>query len=636
MNKCKKKLSLLPLFISSTFGLTACENDQYAAISCTPKSQSDGQLNCASADGDIAGISPGDKPGQSQYDYKGGVTGRVMSDRYWVGATVCLDINRNGECDSASEPLEKTYADGQFSFVPEATLIGLKNNAPLLATTTVQPDGPTALYAPTPDSATTDNNITTYTTLVASEMAFNPVTYNSENQSRSSLADGRLPFGTDALLQGQDYILNPDPAYTASIVEISNSLKSAQALNNNKKYRATAAAVDAMYQASNYAVSITPQDIELLNPIGDLYSTSFSPSAISWKTAHEDEISVDLDIAQSIGVVGSQYHNRLIVFNLDADEPERLSKNLFASSDVERDEIDALTGASEQTLTEIKITPDSLGIIVAVEKYKSESNGKGVGIYKADLSNPSKIPFTLFAEHEESNENFYAFPNLTSITLSADGTTVALGGSDNKAAILSASDFTLIRTIDFDSTVLSVALDTTGSTLYASLEGERTGIVVTDVIDGTELGFLDTGTSTAESLRLFSSDARIAWNTHDSALLSIGDSADPSNLSKISVVEATETIKSFDFSPNSNLLILGLKSGNVELHSLTPAPQLINTYQSELDAKGSNKPINAVAFESNDRALVSIRNGIQLMTINTDEFGDFSDDEKQAWLDSHR
>lgn len=636
MKNIKTTLGVIPLCVSSALGLIACENNNYAALSCTSGSQSEGQLNCASENGDTLTSAPDKAPDQSEYEYKGGITGRVLNSEYWVGAEVCLDTNQNGQCDSGSEAVEKTYTNGQFSFAPdsEPVLVGLKNKARLLA---VRSGQTAALFAPTPDSAiASDFNITSYTTLVANEVAFNPVTLGSSEQARASLLNGSLPFARDELLQGLDYIATPDADYAEQVLLISDSLATAQSLGVRKQYRTVAAVVDAMYLNSSYDVSVDLAAINAQEPIGDLISSSLSASAITWKVDHEDEASVDIETAQNVAVVASQYHNRLIVFNLDAETPERLSKNLFASSDVERDEIDAVTGASEQTLSEIRVTPDSLGVVVAVTKYKESSEPRGVGIYKADLSNPSRIPFIRFGKYEDNNQAFYAFPGLTSIDLSADGTTVALSGADNKIDIVTAVDFSLSKSIELNGKALAVALDATGSIAYVSLDGDRNGVAVIDTSDGSEIGFLDTGASAPESLSLFSSDSQIAWYFSKNTILSIYDSSDPSNLVLASLVEATEEIKNFDFSPSGNLVALGLQAGNVELHTVSPAPRLISSYKSEVNEEGNPTPINAVNFKNEERALVSIKNGIQLLDITTTLYTELSSEEQQIWLNNNR
>lgn len=102
-------------------------------------------------------------------------------------------------------------------------------------------------------------------------------------------------------------------------------------------------------------------------------------------------------------------------------------------------------------------------MIVAVTKYKESSEPRGVGIYKADLSNPSRIPFIRFGKYEDNNQDLYALPGLTSIDLSADGTTVALSESDNKIDIVTAADFSLSRSIELNGKVLAVTLDATDS-----------------------------------------------------------------------------------------------------------------------------------------------------------------------------
>lgn len=138
--------------------------------------------------------------------------------------------------------------------------------------------------------------------------------------------DEDLPFARDELLQGQDYIATSDANYAEQVLQISDSLRAAQSLGVRKQCRTVAEVVDAMYQNSSYDVSVDLAAISAQEPIGDLISSSLSASAITWKIDHEDEASVDIETAQNVAVVASQYHNRLIVFNLDAETPERLSK----------------------------------------------------------------------------------------------------------------------------------------------------------------------------------------------------------------------------------------------------------------------------------------------------------------------
>lgn len=643
MNITKKSFTKLTLLVSISMALIACEDERYAANSCSPGSEGSDQVSCSSANGDVPNSDPGSDPGQSGYTDKGGVTGRVMGSAYWIGADVCLDINKNGLCDSAFEPTEKTYSGGRFSFSAEALEGSLESKALLLAVNTEQEDQPLSLYAPAPVSATAqETNITTYTTLVANETLFNPTTFKSEDKARLSLLREPLAFGDESLLQGADYIAEAADASRILLVtqveEITESFRSAQSLGVQRAQheKAIAAVIGSMYKNKAYAVTVNTALIEQQKPLGGSIESALSQEAVTWKTDHDDEISVDIDAAQKLAVVGSQYHNRLIVFDLNESPPKRLSKNLFASSDTERDEVDGLTGATEQTLSKIQVTPDALGIVVAVTKYKSESDAKGVGIYRANLSNPSKIPFALYAEYDANSEKFYAFPNLTSISLSSDGNRVALVGSDKKLAILNTHDFSLLKTIDLGSKASAVVLDTSGATAYVSLRGVRTGVVVINTISGDEISFFDTDSKVPTSLVLFSNDSKVAWSYRKGKTLSIYDSSDTSDLRSLSVFGGEDTIKGFDLSPDGTLAVLALKGGVVELHSISSAPYLVRSYSTELGSNGAAKPINAVVFTDDSKALVSIKNGIHMLSVSRVEFVELSEEEKATWIASNR
>jgi len=163
------------------------------------------------------------------------------------------------------------------------------------------------------------------------------------------------------------------------------------------------------------------------------------------------------------------------VLNLAQEIPTTLSFNDFAASpDVERDDIDGFTGASEQSLANIRITPPSSvqSVLVGVEKKNKsgseEGADSGVGLYRANFSNPSDIPFQRFAGVSEG-QDFYAFPDLNAMSLSSDGSRVALSGGNKKMVVLQVDDFSLLHEFSSDSKYRAVMLNEDGSGLWLML-----------------------------------------------------------------------------------------------------------------------------------------------------------------------
>lgn len=633
-------LSVLALLVANAFIAVGCEKSEYAAVSCLPGSGMGDELSCGSSDGDKAGPAddPGE-PGQTQYEFKGGATGRAIGSSYWVGADVCFDINKNGICDSGIEPVEKSYAQGQYSFTPEATSLGIAANALVLATNASGNGEVYALRAPTPQlGIDQDHNVTVYTTLVVSETLFNPHTLNSVDLARSSLSNGSLIFGNAGLLSGEDYLLVSEPDTGNQVAAIQQSMASAQSLDISKHAKSVAAVVDAMYQQASYQVEVTVDAVDQQSLFGVMINGSLSPNSLSWSTDHDDESSVAIDTAQNIAIVGSQYHNRLIVIDLNNANPEVLSLNEFASLDVERDEIDAVTGASEQSLTEVSITPDSLEVVVAVSKYKDSSAGRGVGVYKANLSDPNRISYRKFGTDTEATSDFFPFPELNDMSLSSDGSTIGLAGEDKTVVVLNTLDLTEKRIFELGAKARAITLNSTGDIAYVSVFGSRTGLVVLDISSGEELSFIATGSDYPNALEVFDQDSKIAWYLRKGKVLSVYDSTDTSQLALISQIESTEKIKYFDFSPSGEFVSIGLVGGRLELHTDLNAPVLVDAFQTEVDeslAEGS-KPINGLVFDRDDRLLVSIKNSVQVLDITTSEATDLSDEDLQAWFDGHR
>ncbi|ALO35273.1 hypothetical protein CMT41_11480 [Colwellia sp. MT41] len=647
------KLSVITLMISKVLLLSGCTESEYQAQSCLLESTGEisSTISCAtpdgtafSADGTINEKDATEVTPIITYQDKGGVSGRVFASSYWANAQVCFDLNRNGLCDEGIEPIEYSDENGQYSFDSSLLASSIANKAPLLALSVQHEDDseqvsqPLALYAPAPDNSTDHNiNISVFTTLTMNEMVFNPTSLSSAEFARAQLLASSLVFGNDELLLGQDYIELADSELSIQANSISASLLLAQELagssNYLSHYKATAAVLDNMVQNNSYQVVVTEADIEAQSYLDNKVTASLSATAIFWGLAHDDESSVDVHVQQNLAVVASKYHNRLIVLDMSEDKPETLSLNLFAGSPTERYDIDAFTGASEQSVNQLLVTPDALNVLVSVEKYSGDSSELGVGLYRADLSNPHLITDKRFAEDSKNTTDFFSFAGLNHSAISYDGTYIALSGEDKQAKVLNVADFSVVQTVTFDSKVRAVALDNLGNTLFASLYGSRVGVAIVDINTGAELGFFATGSVYPRSYNVLADGNTIAWYLRDSKVLSIYDistRAQPVLKKSWAVVKS---IKDFKISADGTLAAIAMVDGRLELYAIEGEAKLIDVYQTEVDSDSLvNKPINSIAFVDNNKLVISIKNGVQVLDISsvTDEI------DVQTWFELHR
>lgn len=631
--KKQHPLSAAILLALSSLYLSGCEDEAYTAISCDPGSVREGVTNCASPNQVEL---PDQASTQTVYENKGGVTGQVLGSDYWSNAQICFDINRNGRCDASSEPVEKVWENGQFSFTPEAyTSIG--SDTPLLALAGAEAETTVALYAPTPANATMASVfVTPFTTLVVNEIRFNPNVLASYSAAQLALLSGTPVVGSEADLAGNDYLANGGSTTKDAATAIDNSLKQAQKLLPEKHYLATAAVVDRIYQTGQFNVNPAVADIEAQAPLDNSFNAELKTPSLKWEPGHGDEVSVTLDVTGDLAVIGSQYHNRLIVFDTSGESPNRLGSGEFAASPGERDEVDAVTGASEQVLRKLELVPDAVSAVVAVKKFKKSSGARGVGLYRADLTQPDTIPTKRFGEDENSTPDFFAFPDLNDFSLSGDGHKLVIAGENKQLISLSNQGFSVDQTIEFKSKVRAVGIDSVGHFAYASLFGARTGLVVVDLTSGNEIGFFETGSEYPKKTTIFANDSRLGLYLRNGKTLSIYDISDSAQPQLTDEIQSNQKIKSFAFSENGDFALLGLLGGAVELYSLQGGAQLVNTFQIEENTQILSTQVNGLVFVNDNRAIVLTANQIQVLDITPILATDWSEENKQQWFNDHR
>ena len=656
--KINNKANLVLLMIMASL-LPACEESDYKAGDCSAGSI------CASTSTFIEPEplpepEPEPVPDQTAYIEKDGVTGKVLGSDYWVNAVVCFDNNRNALCDT-SEPSTVTFEDGKYSFKASDIIASISSKAPLLARKDIEQDSKgIALYAPTPVNSTDKNiNITVFTTLVHSETQFNPYTLANTASAQASLemsVDGLsidgFSFANDLLLSGQDYLesdveVGVDDVMFAQIDAIATSLNQAQSIAATDIYKAVAAMLDSMYQLNTYTTSISLESINVQDIQETEVDITLSTPHVEWEIGYIEEESADLHVQGDYAVVGSKWHNRLIVLNLAQEIPTTLSFNDFAASpDVERDDIDGFTGASEQSLANIRITPPSSvqSVLVGVEKKNKsgseEGADSGVGLYRANFSNPSEIPFQRFAGVSEG-QNFYSFPDLNAMSLSSDGSRVALSGGNKKMVVLQVDDFSLVNEFSSDSKYRAVMLNEAGTLAYVSLSApDRMEIL--DVTTGSKLTSLSTGTEYPKEFKLLpgSDLTKIAWYLGKSNILSIYNVTEPSVAPiLLHTLPAESNITSFDISPDGTLVIIG-STGSLVVYSIENNTSKVLKkllIEKEIELVSTPLKVGAVAFTNNNRALIATKNALQTLDIIFGEPASaWSDEKKQAWFDVHR
>jgi len=637
--KINDKVNLIPLMVVASL-LSACEESDYKAEDCSTATSCSSESTFKKVE-----------PEQTGYQEKDGVTGKVLGTEYWQNAVVCFDNNRNALCDS-SEPSTVTFEGGKYSFKASDIIASISSKAPLLARKDIkQNSNGIALYAPTPINSSDKNiNITVFTTLVYSETQFNPYTLANTTTAQESLEMGvdGFTFGNDVLLSGQDYIkVGVDDAMFEQIGDISTSLNQAQLIAPTDTYKAVAAMLDSMYQLNTYTTSISLDSINTQNIQESEVDITLSTPHIEWKLGYKEEENTDLNVQGDYAVIGSKWHNRLIVLNLAQEIPTTLSLNDFAASpDVERDNIDGFTGASEQSLANIRITPPSSvqSILVGVEKKNKggseESADSGVGLYRANFSNPSEIPFQRFAGVSEG-QDFYSFPDLNGMALSSDGSRVALSGGNKKMVVLQADDFSVLKEFSSNSKYRAVTLNNDGTLAYVSLSApDRMEIL--DVTTGNKLTSLSTGTEYPKKFKLLQGSGltKIAWYLGKSNVLSIYNVTESSvEPVLLHTLPAQSNITSFDISPDGKLVIIG-SSGSLVVYSIeNNTNKILKTLPIEKNIELVNTPlkVGSVTFTTNNRALIATKNALQTLDLTFGEpVSEWSAEKKQAWFDAHR
>lgn len=625
----------LAVIIASGLLLSGCENSDFAATPCiidVDNTQPD-TLDCTSPQGAI--ISDPNPAPAPEVDLSLGLTGQVFADSYWVSAKVCFDNNQNAICDTELETTVITDEQGQYAFTKNATYAGLLNGSPLIATLenrlmTTSPVADTD--AQNSDAQSSDNsNITPFTSIVVNEMLFSQASFQDAELARQAIAEKDFILASPELLTGNNYLTSDNNTGNSNTGDINNfiaSFNAVQAAFNQSlepvhNYSVIAATFNAMIDNKNFNITvnsdISQADINALSLLNSHINTQLSTELITWELDYKDETSRRLSSLNGLAIVGSKWHNRLTLLDTSNDsdnegsgaEPSWISSTIFAYVEGGQDAVDAFSGATEQLLQDIDISPDNRSVFVTVKKAKNSSKDIGVGLYRADIFSPQEIEEIKFASATENTVDYYAFTDINNTALSADGKVLALASEKREIAILNADTLAEQSILELDSKVRSIALNQSGEQVFAGLsKSSRTGIISINVGTKEENDFIARD-SYPTDLQLFGNNL-LAVSFYQDATLSIFDVSDANNLIAIKNLSASEEIISFSLSNNGKFAAIAMRSGEFELFELTPSIRLLGKFDSKDSAN-----INDISFSDDNTVLISIDNAIQTLTIDT-------------------
>lgn len=155
---------------------------------------------------------------------------------------------------------------------------------------------------------------------------------------------------------------------------------------------------------------------------------------VSWQPSHSDQDSRDLLVRDKVAVVASKWHNHLRSIKLSGGTPSLNKDTLFADVSGGRYAVDAVSGASEQVLQDVKADEAGKTLVVQVKKYGSSSKDTGVGMYvsrSADAGALTRVPYA-----SQQKGSFFSMPDIQAQAVSGDGLLMAAGAESGRVVIL--------------------------------------------------------------------------------------------------------------------------------------------------------------------------------------------------------
>ncbi len=365
------------------------------------------------------------------YIDKGGLKGRVLLDTYIKNANVCFDKNKNAKCDK-NEVQEKTFEGGKFSFSKE---VSVKNKDNILISEIIDNEKRLLLSANQNESNLNELIISGFSTLIVNEQMFNPYVDFDKNKSLSYLLDN-VSILSNEYFTNLDYIKNSN----SEIIKISGNIRKSLILsfNNEKPFSGIASYVDELSKKNKFVLTNIPK-LEQKRLDQSFYLKDLNLEQ-SWDKSHSDEQIIGASASSSKIISYSKWHNKLTILDISKkDEKAKILQNdKYLDVLGARDQVDAITGASEQELKKVEISSSGNKIYSLVTKYDSDSKNIGIGIYSSSL-NP-KLTNVQFASKSISSNDYFNYPRIKDMKLSKDNTILIAGGDDKKILKFAAND----------------------------------------------------------------------------------------------------------------------------------------------------------------------------------------------------
>lgn len=343
----------------------------------------------------------------------------------------------------------------------------------------------------------------------------------------------------------------------------------------------------------------------------DSVSALTANAAISFAKHDDDEEFDDIDIVGDTAIVASHYHNRIRSFLL-TDGVATLQQGLdFAAVSGGRYQVDAVSGATEQLLTDIDVEASDSGLIVVGEVVPYDGSTKtGVGTYVSRSDSAGNFNPIKFASQD--SKNYHAVANISAQDLSQDGQRLAVADEAGKVAVLSSDSLTKRQSTTLDFSVHSLAFSADGKWLYVGgkkkigLFGGEGVVVVLDANSLAELGRLRSETD-SDFIHLQSAGDRqvVAQVAASSQALMLQWQVDGKKVSQQRYIAMPASIK--------RMSVIEAKNRSTAYLAVSDSQNRLNIIDLKTGKRGQwqqNKPITSVALDSQGFAWILSGNSV--------------------------
>ncbi len=654
---------LLPLSaIALAILLSGCNGDEISAQSCTDAADPN-VLDCRSNTGDTgsatdeddastdnggsqgdtgSGNGSGDNGSSSGGDSSSGgstttlsrISGVVIgaSSQPLANSTVCFDLDDNGLCNTTLEPYTTTASDGSFSFSDTALQRGYGATLRAEARSGSTLSYTLAIPTPPPSTLSVDSSgtlalaITPFSTLLANEMEYNPEWVRQTDKARAALLTW-LPGAEAGWLDSA----TPTSSWSDSAKRCATALVDSfiAAQGSTGSLAAIAAVADKVATSQSCQVTVSDSQISSQQRFFTPASLTLG-SAISWSTAYQDEYSLGLYANSQFGIVYSKFHNRLISLDISSATPTVLDSAQFVHVTGSQHAIDGITGASEQLLDSVTVSPDNQTLYATV-KLAGDNPGTTVGIYRASSGNLTNLP-GMTASSFVAGSEFYPYAKVRTTALSADGLLLATGGEDNQIHLLKAADMSEVATLALGANVRSLAFSADGAYLYAGLakNGSQSAAIVVLSVSNTSLSELARYNESATPIQLLplQSGKALAYVLSASTRYGILDLSTPAQPTLANSYQAGGKVTALAETPDASALLVVTSNRLLERVDRSQSLPLLTT----------TLPLapNGIAAPQAGEWLVSQKNSLQPVSYQAASVTTLDAAALASWQSAHR